>query len=221
MRIAIAGASGTGKTTLARAIAERYSLPINPVGARSVALSMGFDNPYDIDQAGRRVEFQRRLFEEKRAWELANDRFVTDRSYLDNLTYCALHMAEHLPDNAIEGYREAMARYEVVFVLDRADFQRLDDGIRKTNVTYHQLYQELLFRFIFPDGLSEQHGLPEEIVVWMPEGPIRQQAVFEELDRLKKNGFFDPIVWSEEELAEMAAEEAAEDAERAAKVPTT
>jgi nicotinamide riboside kinase len=144
VRIAIAGASGTGKTTLAQAIAERYSLPINPVGARSVALSMGFDNPYDVDKAGRRVEFQRKLFEEKRAWELAHDSFVTDRTYFDNLTYCALHMAEHLPDNAIEEFTAAMGRYDLVLTLQRRDFQSLDDGVRKTSQAYHEIYEYLL-----------------------------------------------------------------------------
>jgi nicotinamide riboside kinase len=144
MRIAIAGASGTGKTTLANAIAERYSLPINPVGARSVAKSMGFDNPYDVDKAGKRVEFQRRLFEQKRDWEFANDRFVTDRTYLDNLTYCALHMAEHLPDDAVEEFIEATSRYDLILVLFRKDFQQLDDGIRKTNQTYHSIYERIL-----------------------------------------------------------------------------
>lgn len=145
MRIAIAGASGTGKTTLANAIAERYKLPINPVGARSVAQSMGFDNPYDVDPAGRRVEFQRKLFEQKRAWELEHEAFVTDRSYFDNLTYCALHMAEHLEETALEEFTAAMNRYDVVFFLPRATFQSLGDGVRKTSGVYHELYEQLLF----------------------------------------------------------------------------
>lgn len=148
MRIAIAGASGTGKTTLARAISEKYNIPINPVGARSVALEMGFDNPYDVDKAGKRVEFQKRLFEAKRDWELAHEDFVTDRSYLDNLTYCALHMAEHLEEGAIETFSEAMARYNLVLMLQRETFQRLDDGIRKTNIGYHQLYEHVLWSLV-------------------------------------------------------------------------
>lgn len=148
MRIAIAGASGTGKTTLATAIAARYSLPINPVGARSVAADMGFANPYDVDKAGKRVEFQRRLFEEKRFWERSTESFVTDRTYLDNLTYCALHMAEHLPDNAIEEFTGAMERYDLVLVLFRKDFQKLDDGIRKTSQAYHEIYDRLLGGFL-------------------------------------------------------------------------
>lgn len=149
MRIAIAGASGTGKTTLARAISEKYNLPLNPVGARSVALEMGFDNPYDVDAAGKRVEFQKRLFESKHDWELAHDDFVTDRSYLDNLTYCALHMAEHLEDDAIPVFKRSMQRYDFVVRLWLGDFQSLKDGVRKTSAAYHGCYEYLLTAFLF------------------------------------------------------------------------
>lgn len=178
MRIAIAGASGTGKTTLAEAIAERYSLPINPVGARSVAANMGFDNPYDVDKAGKRVEFQRRLFEEKRDWELAHESFVTDRTYLDNLTYCALHMAEHLPDNAVEEFQKATERYEVVVFLPRASFQLLDDGIRKTSGAYHGLYELLLKQLLRSEYLDRNH-----IVIWS-ESPldVRAARIFHAID---------------------------------------
>ena len=148
MRIAITGASGTGKTTLAKAISEKFGIPLNPVGARSVALEMGFDNPYDVDAAGKRVEFQRRLFEAKRAWELAHDSFVIDRGYLDNLTYCALHMAEHLEDDAIEVFKQAMGRYHIVLCLSAASFQDLSDGIRKQSRAYHQIYEQLLRAFM-------------------------------------------------------------------------
>ncbi len=50
-RIAFAGASGTGKSTLAVTLAQHLQLPINPVGSRSVAASLGFLNPYDVDRA--------------------------------------------------------------------------------------------------------------------------------------------------------------------------
>ncbi len=192
MRIAIAGASGTGKTTLAQAIAERYSLPINPVGARSVAADMGFDNPYDVDKAGKRVEFQRRLFEEKRFWERSTESFVTDRTYFDNLTYCALHMAEHLPDNAVEEYTSAMERYTAVIVLERRDFQCLDDGIRKTSPTYHGLYEILLRGLIWPSGSVYGTSYPPETITWVagtpkPRSerfPNRAALVLYELDQL-------------------------------------
>ena len=66
VRIAMAGASGTGKTTLMNFLAKEYGLPVNPVGSRSVSAAMGFASPYDVDKAGKRSEFQRRLVTEKR-----------------------------------------------------------------------------------------------------------------------------------------------------------
>lgn len=51
LRIAFCGASGTGKTTLAKAIQQKYGLELNPVGSRSVSKAMGFDSPYDVDKA--------------------------------------------------------------------------------------------------------------------------------------------------------------------------
>lgn len=139
MKVAFAGASGTGKSTLARWVAETYNLPFNPVGSRSVAKSMGFvgedgeGRPYDVDQAtawaydaslhtgpkeaaraakdayarrskaeGRRPGasctmrpvFQRRLADEKIAWEQAHADFVTDRTPLDDLVYALMHCRE-------------------------------------------------------------------------------------------------------------------------------
>lgn len=51
MKIAFCGASGTGKTTLAEFLAGKLELPLNPVGSRSVAKSLGFESPYDVDRA--------------------------------------------------------------------------------------------------------------------------------------------------------------------------
>jgi nicotinamide riboside kinase len=171
MRIAIAGCSGTGKTTLAKAIAEHFSLPLNPVGARTVAKSMGFDNPYDVDAAGKRVEFQKALFEAKREWEIAHDAFVTDRSYLDNLTYCCLHMAEHLEPGQIDHFSRAMRRYDLVFVMRRSDFQDLGDGIRKTSTEYHELYERLLTGLL-ASAASVGHLLRSRPI----NGPIENRA---------------------------------------------
>lgn len=57
LRVAFAGASGTGKTTLARWVAETWDLPVNPAGSRNMAATMGFVDangaglPYAVDQA--------------------------------------------------------------------------------------------------------------------------------------------------------------------------
>lgn len=144
MRIAIAGASGTGKTTIALAIAHRYQIPLNPVGARSVAKAMGLDSPYNVDQLGLRAKFQRELFEQKSAWEAEHESFVTDRTYFDNLGYCMLHMGADLPAGILEEYHQSMKRYDLVFQLRAQDHQDLSDGIRVVSPAYHWAYEALL-----------------------------------------------------------------------------
>ena len=112
MRVAIYGASGTGKTTVAKMIKQEFGLPFNPVGSRTVAKEMGFDNPYDVDAAGKRAEFQWKLVESKVAWERAHEQFVTDRTTLDNLAYTMLHDIYAASDDMfIAACRAGFVRY--------------------------------------------------------------------------------------------------------------
>lgn len=156
-RIAFAGASGTGKTTLAKYVSEKYGLPMNPVGSRSVAQAMGFENPYDVDKAGKRAEFQRRLAEEKMAWETANPRFVTDRTVFDNLVYTMLHDVHSVSAYMFENIRQGFQRYtKVIFFPIKSFCNPGDDTNRVKNMTYHRLYEAALiglFESYFPTSV--------------------------------------------------------------------
>jgi len=145
-RISFCGASGTGKSKLVDHLAAKLDLPVNPVGSRSVAKAMGFDNPYDVDKAGLRGAFQRRLVAEKRAWELENEAFVTDRTTFDNLTYTTMHGGTALlSEEDLAGYVEAMRRYTMVVYLPVHRFQNLGEDIsRITNKAYHRVYDMVL-----------------------------------------------------------------------------
>jgi AAA domain len=153
LRIAFCGASGTGKTTLARKVAELYSIPLCPVGSRSVAAEMGFENPYDVDTAGQREEFQQRLFLDKNNWELRNGNFVTDRTTLDNLTYSMMHDTRGVlpqrevtdPDVFFAKYWIAMRNYTHVFFCPMAAYYNTsDDPIRKKDLRYNMTFERIL-----------------------------------------------------------------------------
>lgn len=144
-RIAFCGASGTGKTTLARWLEEKLSIPMNPVGSRSVAKAMGFESPYDTDKAGKRGDFQRRLQADKIAWENAHESFVTDRTTLDELVYTSLHDVSVVNEVYLANARLHVERYTHIVYCPLEDFCKLDgDPKRNPSMTYQKLFDIML-----------------------------------------------------------------------------
>lgn len=145
LRISFTGASGTGKTTLAEFVSVEFGIPLNPVGSRSVAKAMGFDSPYDVDKAGKRAKFQRRLVEEKVSWEAAHDSFVTDRSTLDNLLYTALHDVHSIDEAVLETVKKGLSRYTHLIYCPVQSFIHVgDDAARVKDGVYHEIYDAAL-----------------------------------------------------------------------------
>ncbi len=194
IRLAFAGASGTGKSTLALALADKLSLPMCPTGSREVAKAMGFDSPYDVDAAGKRAEFQKRLFVAKAAWEhatLANDfpfgavhrllagagampqagGFVTDRTYLDNLAYTTMH-AETAADAVFSGaVAQAMKIYtHIVLCPIRAFHNLADDPARVSDLNYHREYESILVELLG----CHVHGAP---IFWLTTGVLEDRIL--------------------------------------------
>jgi hypothetical protein len=154
LRVAFLGSSGTGKTRLAMWISRTYGLVINPVGSRSVSRDMGFDNPYDVDDAGKREEFQQRLFASKRCWESDHENFVTDRTTLDNLAYATMHgMATSITREQLDAYVAALDRYTHIIYLPLDRFQNLgDDPVRISNPGYHVLFDRFVHAWMVTFG---------------------------------------------------------------------
>lgn len=140
MRIAIYGAAGTGKTVLAQMISDAAGIPFNPVGSRSVAKAMGFESPYDVDAAGRRAEFQRRLVTEKVAWEAEHEAFVTDRTTLDNIAYTVIHDIHAIDRELLDAAVGGMLRYHYVLFCPMSAFW---DTARDASRVHDRVYQEL------------------------------------------------------------------------------
>jgi len=145
LRIACTGASGTGKTTIMSFIQHRFLLEQVPIGSRSIAKAMGFDSPYDVDQAGKRGEFQRRLVTEKMAWEAEHQQFVTDRTVFDNLVYTILHGVRSIDEKLLDAIVSGMKRYTHIFFCPVDTFCNLeDDPHRIQDLTYQRIYEAVL-----------------------------------------------------------------------------
>jgi predicted ATPase len=151
-RIAFVGSSGTGKTTLASKLVQHYGLELNPVGSRSVAAAMGYASPYDVDQAGKRAEFQRELVVQKLAWEAVHESFVTDRTPVDNLAYSIMHCVDDVDDEALKRTRAGLARYTHIIFTHMAGFHSTaGDPARIQDTAYHEVFECLC------EGLLERY----------------------------------------------------------------
>ncbi len=159
MRVAFTGSSGTGKTTLATFVAERYGLPINPIGARSVAASMGYASPYDVDKAGKRAEFQRQLVANKMGWEANRDAFVTDRTPFDNLAYTMLHDVRAIDAGLLAEVVIGTRAYTHIIKCPTDAFMHTgDDPARVHDGTYQELYETVI------DALLARYRVPVMVV---------------------------------------------------------
>lgn len=159
MKIAFFGASGTGKTTLAKAVAQILGLTFNPVGSRSVAQSMGFEKPYDVDAAGRRVDFQIELSKAKLQWESARHSFVTDRTGADEWAYANLHAPTLITSSVGNEYGNRLVRitsqYDLIFHTPIDVFQNLaGDPARQTDPEYHERTEDYMTHFMDRFGFS-------------------------------------------------------------------
>jgi predicted ATPase len=91
IRVYIAGAHSTGKTTLARWVSKTYGLPLVTEVARAVLAENEITLEALRTDIERTADFQAEVFKRQaEAEERAGPRFVSDRAF-DNLAYAASH----------------------------------------------------------------------------------------------------------------------------------
>lgn len=172
IRLAFVGASGTGKTTLSEFVRATFDVPFNPVGSRSVAHAMGFASPYDVDAAGKRAEFQRRLVTEKRAWENEHENFVTDRTTLDNLVYTMFHDVKAIDSWLYGEIVDGLKRYtHIVYCPVEVFCNPGDDPQRVKDMTYHELYD------VTVKALLDKHRPPRTPLCVLASDDLNQRKV--------------------------------------------
>jgi nicotinamide riboside kinase len=143
LKIAITGAGGVGKTTLAQALAAQLKTTLLPEAAREVLLQSGLNSFVDVSD---RVQFMLDVFEAQIKAEGEHDEFVSDRSAIDfwamwqrwQLTSADVALTEKLYEKA----RLQAASYTHIIYIPPL-FAIEDDGFRWADPNYQKQMDRL------------------------------------------------------------------------------
>ena len=164
-RIAISGSAGTGKTTLAKALADRLQVPYLEEGFRK-RREAGLD-PHDLSQAEHRVLLMELYEEAIAAAAGCNGGFIQDRCPLDFLAFW-LHYGFWREDAESAAFyarvQKDLDQYDHVIVLPWGAFDIAADSIRSTNRWLQLKYQALF------EGLAHRLA-PDGKLLWIPVEP--------------------------------------------------
>ncbi len=135
MKIAITGAQGVGKTTLAQQINQEYpDFSILPEAAR-LAVEAG----YKLDHTAT-TETELWLIAKQLELESLESKWVADRCGIDLLAY--IHHLFSKEKDLIEFATQALVprfrKYDLVLYLPGGQFAIEDDGVRTTDVKFQQ-----------------------------------------------------------------------------------
>lgn len=161
-RIAVSGAHGVGKTTLATSLAKELGLPLIGEVAREVAQGFGFKTTGEImaSNPGKKTLYQINVFYTQIKTEKGRKRgFVSDRSVFDNLAYSLFYglysTVSYLLDEAVAHSRNYSL---IVYCPIPTSDGPADDGFRLTDKESQTQVDKIL------RGLVEQARCP---VIWL------------------------------------------------------
>lgn len=132
MKIAIVGAHGTGKTTLAKALAEKLNYRHIPDIVRQA-----YERKFVInEQTPPETQFWI-LSKQLELERNTEEPWVSDKSLFDNVVYGSLCIADKEVVNVIRKIVLANARYDLIFYLP-IEFPLADDGLRSLNADFQK-----------------------------------------------------------------------------------
>lgn len=193
LRIALAGPSGVGKTTLAKIISKEFDLPFISGSTKHLWEYHGIKNHRDLfsrsalDPAwGNMYQFEALGF--RRNIVANNHRFVTDRSPLDNLSYYLSETVAYVSELETKEYigrcADVMSQFDLIIQIPFTDETVLEnDGNRIVN-RYYQRASNGMF--------SVAAQLMAEVLP--PKGSLRVITLTEWDLQKRKDKVFDTII---------------------------
>ena len=175
MRLAISGSAGTGKSSLAMALANSLKIPyLEENFRRRRENGLVFQNLSRTDQSLLILELYTEAIEEAAQHTTG---FVQDRCPIDFLAFW-LHYGfwgEETPSATLfERVQKDLSYYDRIIVLPWGVFDIQDDGVRSTNCWLQLKFQSLL------EGLISRLT-PKTLIYWMPDDIDTKQGRLDHL----------------------------------------
>lgn len=138
-KIAIIGSQSTGKSVLAKELANKLKIPLITEIARK----------WDIEEATQTelIDIQKEILKLQIEEERKHEQFISDRSTIDNLAYW-LHNVSSIVDKEeneiyVNTALDNVKNYSHVFLLT-PEFYPVDDNFRNTNIIYQLQIAEII-----------------------------------------------------------------------------
>ena len=185
LRIYLSGASGLGKTTLAKAVARELNISYVNTSASNIWEDFGVTSHQDAIQKSKEnpswaYEYQKAILENRKQVLSQTPSFITDRSLIDNLVY---FMDSNHTSEDYERYREQvqemlnedLQNYSVVFIrlIRPFSWQTEVNGKRISNEDYqiksNLLFKGFDFRYFMAPGSIKSYYSQDRLVLTMGE----------------------------------------------------
>ena len=159
-RIGLTGAGGTGKTTLAKALAEKYDIPYVSEGVRTYMKENNISHLRELDSKGPK-KLQDVVLARKMLLELSNESFIADRTSIDTAAYCLRWCSrDDELQEWVKGYVDACLRYaslfyDIIVFVPTGVFPLEDDGVRSSKPAYQFEVQTLMWGLV--GQMEEKH----------------------------------------------------------------
>jgi nicotinamide riboside kinase len=167
MKIIVCWSHGVGKSTIAKALQEKFSIPVLHdivVDAHKLWFLINEDTP---------METQMWLTGKQLEQEKIHTAFIGDKCIFDYYVYAkALGMDDHMT-HAIKKVALTTYDYDHIFFI-KPEFPIVDDGLRSTNVAFQSIVHTT-----YEDFLKEE-GIPFSYVTWSVEERLEQ--IYKKID---------------------------------------
>ncbi|MCY1040108.1 ATP-binding protein [Corallococcus sp. bb12-1] len=161
MKIALTGASSTGKTTLAKSLMKEIDFhrqvdDFLTTNARGLLERMGHKS-MDSMQRDELLKFQREYLAHKQQMEEGRDRYLTDRSFVDVAAYWlrrdAIELDPEQQAEVVDVCRVAARRYDLHVYCPFGVVEFTSDGYRSEDLRHHREIGEQIASFLSEWGV--------------------------------------------------------------------